>query len=93
VEKVNQLFSPSITSFAFPFTDDGVKTNFFNRLKKTTKVDLTFASAGLKKDKIHNHIHRISMDDYGLNAEQRLKTEYLYYVLKKPLGKNIIKRQ
>jgi peptidoglycan/xylan/chitin deacetylase (PgdA/CDA1 family) len=93
IELVNQWLSPEIQTFAFPFTDNGVLTNFFNNLNQESGVDLTFASAGLKKDKIRNHIHRISMDDYGFSAEQRLKTEYLYYLLKKPLGKNTMKRQ
>lgn len=93
IKQVNEWISPEVSAFAFPFTDDGVHTSFFTKLNEESGVDLTFASAGLKKDRISNHIHRISMDDYGYSAEQRLKTEFLYFLLKKPLGKNTLKRK
>lgn len=92
IEQVDEWFKPEIRSFAFPFTDDGVKKSFFDKLREKTHVDITFGSAGLKRDMLPYHFHRIGMDDTGLRAEDRLKSELLYYMLKKPLGKNTLRR-
>ncbi len=93
VEKIAQWFNPDYNTFAFPFTDFGIKSSFFRRLKEECKLDISFGSAGLKDDVIENHIQRIPMDDRDYSAEQRMKSELLYYLLKKPLGRNKIKQR
>ncbi len=90
---ITSWFNPDYKVFAFPFTDDGVSLSFFDKLNQQTGVDLTFACAGLKKNPIKNNMHRIAMDNYELRAEQRLKSELLYYILKAPFGKNTIRRK
>jgi peptidoglycan/xylan/chitin deacetylase (PgdA/CDA1 family) len=92
VKLVSDWFNVSYRAFSFPFSDVGVKSSFFERLNKEFPLDITFGSSGLKKDTLANHIHRIPMDDIALEAELRLKTELLYYQLKRPFGKNIYKR-
>jgi peptidoglycan/xylan/chitin deacetylase (PgdA/CDA1 family) len=93
LREVEEVFNPNYKVFAFPFTDVGVNTSFFRKIEDQCKPDLTFASSGIKKDKEKCNIHRISMDDRGLNAERRLKSEFLYYGLKLLLGKNTYKRK
>jgi peptidoglycan/xylan/chitin deacetylase (PgdA/CDA1 family) len=92
LDQVEKMFNPKYKVFAFPFTDVGVKNSFFRQIENKCKPDLTFASSGIKMDKEKINIHRISMDDIGLVAENRLKSEFLYYGLKWPLGRNIYKR-
>lgn len=92
ISQVKEWFNPKYSVFAFPFTDVGVKSTFFEKLAKQCKPDLTFACSGLKKDLIVTNVHRIPMDDIGLRAEKRLKSEFLYYFLKWPLGKNTFRR-
>lgn len=93
MKQIEEWFNPRYKVFAFPFTDVGVKTSFFEKLEQQCKPDLTFACAGLKKDKISNHVHRIPMDNYNLNAKECLKSEFLYYFFKKFTGNNLYKRQ
>lgn len=79
--------------FAFPFTDYGVARSFFKRLQEEVSPDLTFGCAGLKKDMAANHIQRISLDEREQPAKDRLKSELLYYALKRMVNKNKIRRR
>jgi len=75
--------------FSFPFTDHGVRDTFFESVKD---VDLTFGTAGLKSDPRINHFQRIPMETTRDSAETVIKTQYLYYFLKWPFGKNTVSR-
>jgi peptidoglycan/xylan/chitin deacetylase (PgdA/CDA1 family) len=89
---IAERFALNYRTFAFPFTDFGVGKTFFESLNSTVKVDLTFGSAGLKNDPVPNHIQRIPLETAGLDAEQILKGEYLYYLIRGLFGKNKIRR-
>lgn len=92
VEILQQQFNLKQKLFAFPFTDDGVSTAFFNQVFDTHQLDFTFGGAGIKND-IHPHqIQRIPMEGWDAGAEQVLKSEYLYYIMRMPLLKNKIAR-
>lgn len=88
VETICKLFDLNYKVFAFPFTSVDVHKSFFNRIK----ADITFGCSGLKNDVIKKNLHRIPLEDSRLNAKNRIKIEYLYYLLKKPFHKNILKR-
>lgn len=78
--------------FAFPFTDHGVSKNFFEQILDSGKIDFSFGGAGIKKD-IHPHqFQRVPMEGWGATAEQIIKSEYLYYLLRAPLFRNTIRR-
>lgn len=79
--------------FAFPFTDHGVSKAFFDKIFDDGKVDFTFGGAGIKNDIHPRHFQRIPMEGWNATAQQMLKSEYLYYLLRMPLGKNTIKRK
>lgn len=78
-------------SFAFPFTDFGVKKEFFDRLFKNKDIFCTFGSAGVKLDSAERNFQRIPMEN-GKPAESILKKEIAYFRLKKILNKNKIVR-
>lgn len=79
------------TSFAFPFTDFGVKKVFFEELNKQVKLNFTFGTAGIKEDSIVNNLQRIPMETRE-DAENILRKEIGYYQLKRFVGKNTIER-
>jgi peptidoglycan/xylan/chitin deacetylase (PgdA/CDA1 family) len=89
IDTITNQFNLDYKVFSFPFTDNGVSKSFFTAIEND--VDLTFGSAGLKNDSIRNHFQRVAME---LNKEGNdiIKTEYLYYILKKMAGKNKIIR-
>lgn len=78
-------------SFAFPFTDFGVKKEFFDRFFRNQEVFCTFGSAGIKLDSAERNFQRIPMEN-GEPAETILKKEIAYFRLKKILKKNKIVR-
>jgi peptidoglycan/xylan/chitin deacetylase (PgdA/CDA1 family) len=79
-------------SFAFPFTDYGVKREFFEEIFSTQNLFCSFGSAGLKKDSFTKNLQRIPMEN-GKDANQILKEEIAYFNLKKLLNKNTIHRK
>lgn len=92
INEIKKKFSLDYAAFSFPFTDFNVTRSFFYQLKDRGNIDLSFGSAGLKKDSINWNIQRIPMEESSLSARKRLKRDYLYYMMKAPLGKNKINR-
>lgn len=88
---VQKKFPSKNNLFAFPFSDDGVKIDFFEQLFAETEIDFTFGTAGIKKDSFSKNIQRIPMEN-GKTAKQILKYEYFYYILKSFIRKNTIRR-
>ena len=82
-----------IKSFAFPFTDHGVSSTFFRMAKSRNIFDISFGTAGLKKEEFSFHFQRFPMEGTGLNANQLINGEYLYFILKSIIGKHKIKRK
>ncbi|MGG5210070.1 polysaccharide deacetylase family protein [Chryseobacterium sp. MIQD13] len=79
-------------SFAFPFTDFGVKKDFFDELFKNEDMFCCFGSAGAKLDSVPGLFHRIPME-MGESAEKTVKKETAYFRLKKIINKNKIVRR
>ena len=92
VEEVGEKFNLSHRIFAFPFTDYGIGKAFFDSVYAHNQVELSFGCAGIKRDSVRNNLQRIPMEEYNLSASRRLKTDYFYYLLKSPFGKNLIRR-
>lgn len=86
---LGKTFDLSQRFFAFPYTDDRVPKSFFAYLDNEEKVDISFGTAGLKRDENPRHIQRIPMETGPLTgAEQIVRMEYSYYLLKSVFGKN-----
>ncbi len=90
---LNSRFDLKHKTFAFPFTDHGLTTQFFKKIEDDIpELDITFGSAGLKRERMQNHVQRIPMEMGKLSARQIINGELLYYLLKMPFGKNIVSR-
>jgi len=91
---VNDKFAVDHKIFSFPFTDSGVSKTFFENIfnSQDRMVDISFGGAGLKKDSFPCHLQRFPMEGTRLTAQKLITTEYLYYLLKIPFGKNRIIR-
>ena len=79
-------------SFAFPFTDFGVKNDFFINLFEHKQLSYSFGCAGIKVDSFSKNLQRIPMET-GESASQTLKKEIAYFKFKKLLNKNTIIRK
>lgn len=78
-------------SFAFPFTDFGIKQEFFTELFRNGNLFCSFGSAGIKNDSFPRNFQRIPMET-GEPAEEILKDQITYFNLKKIFYKNTIRR-
>lgn len=88
---LQQQFGIKEKLFAFPFTDYGVKQDFFEATITAQKIDFSFGGAGFKHDVLPRHLQRLAMEQ-GTTARKIIGAEYLYYLLKMPLFKNTISR-
>lgn len=88
IEDLMKRFSVNTRYFSFPFTSDGVPRSLIHRLLDEGFATALMGTAGLKKTGQSNYIQRIPMEGSGASALETLQTEYLYYLLKAPLGKN-----
>ena len=92
VDFVKQKFNSQIKGFSFPFTDYGLNKDFFNKIFNEEMVDITFGTAGIKKEQFKYHLQRIPVENYNKGIKQILIHQYLYYILKIPFFKNTVKR-
>lgn len=77
---------PKIKAFSFPFTDDGVKKKLLTKIKTEKICDITFGTSGLKYDSFETHFQRVPMEQ-NQNTESFLKEEFMYFHLRKLVGK------
>lgn len=94
MEFVQKEFGTGYGIFSFPFSDDGVPATFFEEIKGEgmPPLDASFGTAGLKKDPVPFHHHRIPMEAGRAPARRLLRGEYLYYLAKGLVRKNKIIR-
>ncbi len=79
--------------FSFPFSDEDVSWEFFDWFLIDFEGDLSFGISGLKEDTTRIHLHRIPMEKSLDSAEKIVKTEYLYYLLRKRFNKHQLVRR
>ncbi|WP_300673005.1 polysaccharide deacetylase family protein [Soonwooa sp.] len=78
-------------SFAFPFTDFGIKNEFFEKLSKANpQLQYAFGAAGLKLDSRFKNLQRIPLEVDNYSAKQVIKNEIVYFNLLKLFNKHRI---
>lgn len=92
VHFVKANFDLPYGAFAFPFTDHGVSKSFFEKAQQENIFDISFGTAGLKAMEFPFHFQRFPMEGKNWSAEDLIKTEYLYFLIKRMFGKHLIKR-
>lgn len=85
---------PIDPAFAFPFTDDGVGMAFFNAIQQQFGLPLlTFGSAGVKRDEAPGHLQRFAMEKTTLPPQSMIAAELMSFLLKKMVGRHLVKRR
>jgi len=80
-----------IDTFAFPFTDYGVRGSTIAKMHASGLVHLSFGSSGIRPDEITNHFQRFSLEEGGKSARFLILKERLKAIGRKVLGKNTLK--
>lgn len=91
IEDLQQRFGVPTRYFSFPYTSHGISKDVIHRLLDELRVDLLLGTAGLKKTGREDFIQRIPMEKLEVPSMEVLKTEYLFYLIKKPLGRNTLR--
>lgn len=86
VEKLNLDYR----IFSFPFTDNGVKKEFFEKIFDENISDLTFATGRLKTDEFSQNIHRFGLEANNTSPTKFFLKRYSAYLLNTLRNKNII---
>ncbi|MDL2262567.1 polysaccharide deacetylase family protein [Bacteroidales bacterium OttesenSCG-928-I21] len=95
IEFIKNAFGLDYSLFSFPFTDENVSADFFAKIfaNDNAIADLTFGTAGLKKDSARLNFQRIPLEVDNYSVRDIIYAEYYYYLLKAILGKNTIRRK
>jgi peptidoglycan/xylan/chitin deacetylase (PgdA/CDA1 family) len=93
-ERLCMEYGLDYMAFAFPFSDYLMPMAFWEDLfKKTGHPFPSFGTSGLKADPVKSNLQRLGMEIKGLDGQEIVKSEYLYYLLKWPFGKNKLPRK
>lgn len=92
IRDLKKRFGIHTAYFSFPFTSDGVPRKVIDTLLDEGTATALLGTAGLKRTGKTAYIQRIPMDKYQTDALETMKTEYFYYLLKAPLGRNRLRQ-
>jgi peptidoglycan/xylan/chitin deacetylase (PgdA/CDA1 family) len=90
LKNLKKQFNIKHNSFAFPFDDNNINLEFFNKIKN--EINLTFGTSGLKDDIISFNIQRLDMEKNKSNTKYFLIKKYLKYLIQKSTNTNLISR-
>ncbi len=88
IKDLQKRFGIQTAYFSFPFTSDGIPREVIDTLLEKGTARALLGTAGLKCTGKPEYIQRIPMEKYKIPVLDTLKAEYLYYLLKMPLGRN-----
>jgi peptidoglycan/xylan/chitin deacetylase (PgdA/CDA1 family) len=90
IEYVKKLVNPPVSAFSFPFTDSDVPAHVLQTIKNEHICDVTFGTAGIKKDVFEFHFQRYPAEQNGPFI-RNLKSEIIYYEMRRWAGKATVK--
>ncbi len=91
LDDLQQRFGVTTRYFSFPFTSNGIPRELIHNLVDERVVELLVGTAGLKKTGRREFVQRIPVESLEVPSMDVLRTEYLYYLLKMPLGRNTLR--
>ncbi len=87
VKRIREQFGVKEGSFAFPHNDVGVSSEFFESVRKSGLVDITFGTGGMADGRFRMHRQRTSLENPSLSAKELLAWQYLRKVYKRFCGR------
>jgi peptidoglycan/xylan/chitin deacetylase (PgdA/CDA1 family) len=88
VSWITENLNPKLSSFAFPFSDDGVSKENLKAIHNLGPLDLSFGTSGIGRDNNISHFQRIPMEHQKCyNAKRIIKSELLSSDIKRILGR------
>jgi peptidoglycan/xylan/chitin deacetylase (PgdA/CDA1 family) len=91
VDDIQQKYQVPTRYFSFPFTSSGVPRKVIDTLLNEQIASVLLGTSGLKRTGKPGFIQRIPMEEYEASALEAVKAEYIYYLIKKPFGRNTLR--
>lgn len=91
IVQLKNLLCIPIRSFAFPFTDHGVRGATITNMHKTRLIHLSFGTSGIRPDKVQGHVQRFSLEHNRQPARQLILKEKWKAAIRTCLGTNTLK--
>jgi len=64
-------------AFSFPHSDAGVRAEFFNEMRDTWQLQVSFGTAGMRRHFFPRNLERFSMENSLLPPAQIIRMNYL----------------
>jgi peptidoglycan/xylan/chitin deacetylase (PgdA/CDA1 family) len=90
VEFMVKLLNLDYRVFAFPYSDLNLPIEFYQSI--SDKIDATFGTQGMLKDKALNNFHRINVEKTNQPAFQTLRFHYIKQIVYQLVNKDRINR-
>lgn len=88
LNELNQMLHLNYHIFSFPFTDDGVSSDFFKRIYEDKIVNLSFGTAGIKDDEYPFNLQRLTMDICTGSVQNFILQNSIAYQIKRLISRN-----
>jgi peptidoglycan/xylan/chitin deacetylase (PgdA/CDA1 family) len=92
VSFVKNTFKLNYGAFAFPHSDYGVSKEYFNRIKQSGILDISFGTAGMIEDCVPNHFQRFSLEKPLMPAQNIISYQYARRLWRIINRNNVVKR-
>ena len=76
VKQIRENFGLDYGAFAFPHNDTGVSQEFFNNVRESGLIDITFGTGGMVDGGLRSHRQRISLEKPLLPAREIIAWQY-----------------
>lgn len=90
VDETVQKLKLDYRIFSFPFTDEGVKKEFFEKIYSEKICDLTFSTKRMKTDEFSQNIHRFGLEPNKGSTALFFIKQYIVFFFNSILKKNKI---
>jgi peptidoglycan/xylan/chitin deacetylase (PgdA/CDA1 family) len=74
---IRETFGLDYGAFAFPHNDTGVSLEFFEKIRESRLLNITFGTGGFLESGIPTHKHRISLENPMLPAKLSILRQYV----------------
>jgi peptidoglycan/xylan/chitin deacetylase (PgdA/CDA1 family) len=83
LENLKKQFRMPYNAFAFPFSDNGVSIDFYDKTHKNGEIEVSFGTAYFSKGKCVNNLQRQPMEGRSIHADKIYKGLFVEEIITK----------
>jgi len=86
IKIIRRKFGLDYGAFSFPHHDDHISLAFFRKLFGQGHIDVSFGTAGMKKDAYPNNLQRFDMERLTASARKTVSSHYALKIFRSTMG-------